>query len=191
MRKQYGAMLPNDKKLAEIIDLELYTLLGLTDPSFYTRYGIHNGLFRNAILYQGIITIVNIYTFLAHQSLREKVLPLTDSLQIYGCFAMTEMGAGSNVQNLETTATFDIKSQTFTIDSPTITSSKWWIGGAGQTSTHSVVFARLLLPTEGKPDEYTDHGVHSFFVQLRSTKDHEPMPGVALGDIGKKMGMKN
>ena len=34
----------------------------------------------------------------------------------------------------------------------------------------------------------TDHGVHPFFVQLRSLEDHSPLPGVTVGDIGPKLG---
>ncbi|KAI4997169.1 hypothetical protein ZWY2020_052511 [Hordeum vulgare] len=65
--------------------------------------------------------------------------------------------------------------------SPTLTSSKWWPGGLGKSSTHAVVYARLI--TEGK-----DYGIHGFIVQLRSLDDHSPLPGVTLGDIGGKFG---
>ena len=41
----------------------------------------------------------------------------------------------------------------------------------GHTATHAVVVARLI--TKG-----VDHGVHTFIVQLRSFKDHTPLPGV-------------
>lgn len=60
--------------------------------------------------------------------------------------------------------------QEFIINSPTDTSTKWWIGAAGQTATHSVVFARLILD-EG------DMGVHNFIVPVRDMETHEPMPG--------------
>ncbi|KAK7401198.1 hypothetical protein VNO78_12519 [Psophocarpus tetragonolobus] len=47
------------------------------------------------------------------------------SLQlIIGCYAQTELGHGSNVQGLETTAMFDPKTNEFVIHSPTLTSSK-------------------------------------------------------------------
>ncbi|PNY00794.1 peroxisomal acyl-CoA oxidase 1-like protein, partial [Trifolium pratense] len=82
---------------------------------------------------------------------------------------------------LETTATFDPKTDEFVIHSPTLTSSKWWPGGLGKVSTHAVVYARLI--TDGK-----DHGVHGFIVQLRSLDDHLPLPGITVGDIGMKFG---
>ena len=38
------------------------------------------------------------------------------------------------------------------------------------TSTHAIVMARLI--TGGK-----DYGIHAFFVQIRSLKDHSALPG--------------
>lgn len=108
-------------------------------------------------------------------------LPLAQTFQIIGCYAQTEMGHGSNVRGLETTATYDKTTQEFVLHSPTLTSTKWWPGGLGKTSTHCVTHARLLV--EGK-----DHGVATFIVQIRSTDDHAPMPGVTVGDIGPKFG---
>ncbi|KAL7123453.1 hypothetical protein ACP275_01G105700 [Erythranthe tilingii] len=110
-----------------------------------------------------------------------KWLPLAYKMQIIGCYAQTELGHGSNVQGLETTATFDADKDEFVIHSPTLTSSKWWPGGLGKVSTHAVVYARLI--TDGK-----DHGVHGFIVQLRSLEDHTPLPGITVGDIGMKFG---
>ncbi|KAG6428428.1 hypothetical protein SASPL_112679 [Salvia splendens] len=122
---------------------------------------------------------------------QSKWLPLAYKMQIIGCYAQTELGHGSNVQGLETTATFDPQTDEFVIHSPTLTSSKcyhtvevlctWWPGGLGKVSTHAVVYARLI--TDGK-----DHGVHGFIVQLRSMEDHKPLPGITVGDIGMKFG---
>lgn len=41
----------------------------------------------------------------------------------------TEMGHGTFLRGLETTATYDPKTQEFVLHSPTITSTKWWPGG--------------------------------------------------------------
>lgn len=54
----------------------------------------------------------------------KKWLPLAYKMQIIGCYAQTELGHGSNVQGLETTATFDPKTDEFIIHSPTLTSCK-------------------------------------------------------------------
>lgn len=67
---------------------------------------------------------------------------------------MTELGHGSNVAGLETTATFDHDNDEFVINTPHLGATKWWIGGAAHTATHTVCFARLII--DGK-----DHGVKS------------------------------
>ena len=78
-------------------------------------------------------------------------------------------------------ACFDRDADEFVIHSPTPTATKWWPGGLGKTATHAVVMARLFL--DGK-----DYGPHPFVMQIRDLATHKPMPGVAVGDIGPKMG---
>ena len=82
---------------------------------------------------------------------------------------------------LETTATFDAASDEFIVNTPTLTATKWWIGGAAHTATHASVFARLIVNKK-------DYGVKPFVVQLRDTNDFSLMPGVNIGDCGMKMG---
>ncbi|XAR70483.1 Acyl-CoA oxidase [Bertholletia excelsa] len=130
---------------------------------------LHWGMFIPAIKGQGT------------EEQQQKWLPLAYKMQIIGCYAQTELGHGSNVQGLETTATFDPQTDEFIIHSPTLTSSKWWPGGLGKVSTHAVVYARLII--SGR-----DYGVHGFIVQLRSLEDHLPLPGIIVGDIGTKFG---
>ncbi|GBE86858.1 Acyl-coenzyme A oxidase 3 [Sparassis crispa] len=114
------------------------------------------------------------------QKLLETYGELIANKGIIGCYLQTELGHGTNVAGLETTATYLPETQEFDIHSPTLTSSKWWIGGLGKTATHGVVQAKLILPG-GK-----DMGPHLFFIQLRSLKDHSVLPGIMLGDIGPK-----
>jgi len=142
---------------------------GLLDPGWFTRNGVHFGLFMGAISGQGT------------QEQQQEWLPQVFMLSIFGCFGMTELGHGSHVRGLETVATYIPESQEFDIHSPTLTATKWWIGGAGQTATHCSVFARLVVDGD-------DKGVHCFVVQLRDTETHAPMPGVSVGDCGAKMG---
>lgn len=112
---------------------------------------------------------------------QERLLPLCNTLQIIGTYAQTELGHGTFVRGLETTATYHAPTQQFIIHSPTQTSTKWWPGGLGKTATHAVVIARLFVG--GK-----DHGPHSFVVQLRSLETHKCLEGVQIGDIGPKFG---
>ena len=55
----------------------------------------------------------------------------------------TELGHGSNVRGLETTATWNANDKTFTLHSPYLTASKWWIGSLGRTANHAVVMATI------------------------------------------------
>eukprot|EP00055_Hartaetosiga_balthica_P003673 m.8589 g.8589 ORF g.8589 m.8589 type:complete len:659 (-) comp3192_c0_seq1:317-2293(-) len=112
---------------------------------------------------------------------QEKWLPLANTLQIIGTYAQTELGHGTFLRGLETTATFDEESDSFILHSPTLSSTKWWPGALGKTSSHCVVAAKLI--TKG-----VDYGTHMFITQLRDLETHEPLPGVTVGDIGPKFG---
>jgi len=103
--------------------------------------------------------------------------------QIIGAYAQTEMGHGTYIRGLETTATYDTNSQEFILNSPTLTSLKWWPGYLGHTATHTVLIARLIIKDK-------DYGIHQFLVQLRNLNDHKLMPGVSTGDIGPLFGFK-
>jgi len=55
---------------------------------------------------------------------REKYLQLARTGRILGAYAQTELGHGSNVRGLETTATYLPEEDLIEIDSPTLTSTK-------------------------------------------------------------------
>jgi acyl-CoA oxidase len=94
---------------------------------------------------------------------------------------MTELGHGSNVAALETTATLDTTTDEFIINTPTTTATKWFIGGAAESATHSTVFANLII--NGKK-----YGVKPFVVPVRDPETFKMYPGVDIGDCGAKMG---
>jgi len=100
---------------------------------------------------------------------------------ILGCYVQTELGHGSNVQGLETTATFDKENDQFVINSPTISSTKYWPGDCGLHANHCLLYAQLII--DGK-----SHGVQPFLVQTRDISTHQFLPGVSGGDIGPKFG---
>ncbi|KAF9962604.1 fatty-acyl coenzyme A oxidase [Mortierella alpina] len=145
--------------------------ISLIDPGFWTRFGVHYGLFFGAL--RGSATSSQFSHWVSKGALALNGM--------VGCFAMTELGHGSNVAGLETTATFDEASDQFIIHTPSVTATKWWIGGAAHTATHTVCFAQLIV--RGKR-----YGTKSFVVQLRDTRTYTLMPGINIGDIGKKMG---
>ena len=106
---------------------------------------------------------------------------MADHLNIIGCYAQTELGHGSNVAGLETTATLDTTTDEFVVHTPTIRATKFWPGSLGVMSTHAIVFARCLAGEN-------DFGVHPFIVPIRSQEDHKALPGVTVGDVGQKLG---
>ncbi|KAJ8926828.1 hypothetical protein NQ314_020678 [Rhamnusium bicolor] len=95
---------------------------------------------------------------------------------------VTELGHGTFIRGLETTATYDPKTEEFVLNSPTLTAYKWWPGGLGHSANYAVVVAQLYA--RGKC-----HGIHPFIVQLRDQETHEPLPGIKIGEIGCKLGM--
>ncbi|GAA5993880.1 hypothetical protein JCM5350_001579 [Sporobolomyces pararoseus] len=107
--------------------------------------------------------------------------------EIIGCYAQTELGHGSNVQGLETTATYQPESKTFVLQSPGLTAMKWWIGGLGRTADHAVVMAQLHTP-DGKNGALVKRGPFPFVVPLRDVKTRELLPGRTIMDIGPKAG---
>ncbi|PIO55938.1 acyl-CoA dehydrogenase, middle domain protein [Teladorsagia circumcincta] len=102
------------------------------------------------------------------------------SRQIIGTYAQTELGHGTNLRKLETTATYDAKTQEFVLHSPTRTAMKWWPGNLGKSANHAVVVACLII--DGK-----NFGPHNFIVPLRDPETHMPLKGITVGDIGPKM----
>uniref|UniRef100_A0A2A4J068 Acyl-coenzyme A oxidase n=1 Tax=Heliothis virescens TaxID=7102 RepID=A0A2A4J068_HELVI len=108
-------------------------------------------------------------------------LPRALDMQIIGTYAQTELGHGTFIRGLETTATYDPETETFVLNSPTLTSYKWWAGGLGKTVNYCIIVAQLY--TKG-----VCHGTHPFIVQLRDEDTHMPLPGITIGEVGPKMG---
>lgn len=111
-----------------------------------------------------------------------KWLELAQEGRYFGAYAQTELGHGSNVRGLETTATFDKETDEFVVHSPTLTSLKWWPTGM-YVCTHGVVFAQLIIG--GK-----NYGMHGFMVQFRDDEGRL-MPGVEVGEMGPKINADN
>jgi len=75
----------------------------------------------------------------------KKWVPLCKQYKISGCYAQTELGHGSDVGSLLTTASFDKDSDEFIIHTPCIKATKYWPGDVGNFSTHAIVFANLII----------------------------------------------
>src|SRR5690606_35259259 len=111
----------------------------------------------------------------------ERWLPDILSLKVPGAFAMTEIGHGSDVAALATTATFDADTDEFVIHTPFKAAWKEFLGNAALHGRAAVVFAQLI--TKG-----VTHGVHAFYVPIRDEQG-ELLPGIGSEDDGLKGGL--
>jgi acyl-CoA oxidase len=174
------------------------TTVALLDHSVEVELGVSLGLFGTTVRRLG------------SKEQARRWLPDVEAFKEFGCFALTgsfcapappsarwsqvrsadrrtpsplaELGHGSNVRGIETTATYDSATETFTLRTPTESAQKYWIGGAADRSTLSTVFARLIIAD-------VDHGIHAFVVRLRNAPGAPPLPGIHVEDCGAKAGL--
>lgn len=139
------------------------------DPSLQIKAGVQWGLFAGAILHLGTAE---------HHA---KWLPGAMNLEVPGAFAMTEIGHGSDVAAVATTATYDPDSEEFIIHTPFAAAWKEFLGNAALHGTAATVFAQLI--TNG-----VNHGVHCFYVPIRDANG-EFLDGIGGEDDGLKGGL--
>lgn len=143
--------------------------LVVANPSLQIKAGVQWGLFTSAILQLGT------------EEHHQKWIPAAMSLETPGAFAMTEIGHGSDVQSLATTATYDAQTEEWVIHTPIRAAWKDYLGNAALHARAATVFARLI--TQG-----VDHGVHCFYVPIRD-EHGELLPGIRSEDDGPKGGL--
>ena len=160
--KQYGGLQEGGKHIA------VFEMLGYGDLSLAIKFGVQIGLFGGAVYMLGT------------EKHHKKYVEALHKCELLGCFAMTETGHGSNVKNLETTATYDHNTKEIIINSPNYKSGKEYIGNALH-SQMAAVFAQLIVDGES-------HGVHAVLVPIRD-KDNNLLPGIKVEDCGHKMGL--
>ncbi|MDO5661976.1 MAG: acyl-CoA dehydrogenase family protein [Brachybacterium sp.] len=156
---------PNDNGA----NIAAFEELVVADPSLQIKAGVQWGLFTSAILQLG--------TAGHHEAWIEKAM----SLETPGAFAMTEIGHGSDVQSLATTATYDPETEEWIIHTPFRAAWKDYLGNAAIHAKAATVFARLI--TRG-----VDHGVHCFYVPVRDDEGNL-LPGISSEDDGEKGGL--
>mmetsp|Transcript_40089 Transcript_40089/g.159460 ORF Transcript_40089/g.159460 Transcript_40089/m.159460 type:complete len:508 (+) Transcript_40089:532-2055(+) len=132
--------------------------------------GVNYGLFGGAVYGLGT------------EEQKDYWLPKVERREIIGCYGLSELGAGSNVRGIRTTATYDPSSRSFVLHTPTDGAQKYWIGGAAESATHCSVFAYLIV--DGKR-----RGIHGFVVQIRDSIEGSPVHGVTIADCGDKWGL--
>ncbi len=146
----------------------IFETLGYHDLSLTIKFGVQFGLFGGSILWLGT------------KKHHDRYLKQTGTLELLGCFAMTETGHGSNVRGLQTTATYDPNTKEIIVHSPNHDAGKEYIGNALHSRMASV-FAQLIVNGE-------NHGVHAILVPLRDEKN-ELLPGRKVMDCGYKVGL--
>src|SRR6478672_9596359 len=105
---------------------------GHADLSLLVKAGVHWGLFGGAV--------ANLGTQRHHTAYLPRIL----SAELPGCFAMTETGHGSDVQSLQTTATYDPETDEIVVNTPSVAARKDYIGGAARDGRLAAVFAQLV-----------------------------------------------
>ncbi len=146
-----------------------FEMLAHGDLSLLVKAGVHWGLFGGAVANLGT----------AHH--HERFLPGIISLDLPGCFAMTETDHGSDVMSLRTTATFDPCTDEIVVHTPDPGARKDYIGGAARDGRMAVVFAQLHCEGKG-------HGVHAVLVPIRD-ENGSAATGVTITDCGAKAGL--
>ena len=161
--KAYGGEENNGSNIAGFEELVT------ADPSLQIKAGVQWGLFGSAVLQLGT------------KEHHDKWLPGIMSLDIPGAFAMTETGHGSDVAAIGTTATYDLATEEFVIQTPFRGAWKDYLGNAALHGIAATVFAQLI--TNG-----VNHGVHCFYVPLRD-ENGDFLPGIGGEDDGLKGGL--
>jgi acyl-CoA oxidase len=146
-----------------------FETLAYGDLSLLVKFGVQFGLWGGSVHQLGT------------ERHHERYLKAIATLELPGAFAMTELGHGSDVQHLRTTATYDPETHEFVIDTPVDEAHKEYIGNAAQHGQMATVFAQLIVAGE-------EHGVHALIVPLRDQRG-DLHDGVRIEDDGEKMGL--
>ncbi|KAF8083170.1 hypothetical protein N665_0790s0031 [Sinapis alba] len=154
---------------AELKKFALYEVCGVYDYSISAKLGVHFLLWGNA---------VKLFGTKRHH---DKWLKDTEDYLVKGCFAMTELGHGSNVKGIETVTTYDPRTEEFVINTPCESAQKYWIGGVAKHATHAIVISQLEI-------NGTNQGIHVFIAQIRD-QDGNICPNIRIADCGHKIGI--
>ena len=135
------------------------------DLSLTIKSGVQHGLFGGAI--------ANLGTAWHH----ETFLPGAITSELLGCFAMTELGHGSDVQSIETTITWLPRRPTSSrCTPPRRRPPRPTSATRREHGRMAAVFGQLIVDGE-------DHGVHCVLVPDPRRGRHD-LPGVTIGDHG-------
>ncbi|BAT90053.1 hypothetical protein VIGAN_06121800 [Vigna angularis var. angularis] len=152
----------------ELRKLALHEVIGMYDHSLAVKLVVHYFLWGGAV------------KFLGTKRHHDKWLSATENYDMKGCFALSELGHGSNVRGIETITTYDSNTGEFVVNTPCESGQKYWIGGADH-ATHTIVFSQLYI-------NGSNQGVHAFIAQIRDS-DGNICPNIRIADCGHKIGV--
>ena len=89
--------------------------LAVIDPAMGTKMTVQFNLFGGTVLKLGT------------ERHHDVLLSGIDTLEEVGCFGLTELGYGNNAVEMETTATYDSKTDELIVNTPTPLAQKYWI----------------------------------------------------------------
>ncbi|XP_046963971.1 probable peroxisomal acyl-coenzyme A oxidase 1 [Vanessa cardui] len=165
LREYTDTTIPFDEKIRANLRNSLPAAIVKDNSPFM----LHSEMFIIAIMGQGT------------EEQKEYWLRRANNMEIMGTYAQTELGHGTFLRGLETTATYDANTEEFILNSPTLTAYKWWPGGLAHTANYCVVMAQLIIKDKS-------YGIQPFMVQIRDEETHMPLPGIKVGEIGPKLG---
>src|SRR2546423_2440580 len=149
--------------------LSAFETIALVDLSLLVKVGVQYGLFGGVIRRLGT------------ERHHRRYLRAAMTMELPGCFAMTETGHGSDVQSIRTTATYDPARQEFVVHTPDDDARKDYIGNVARDGRMAAVFAQLITGGERR-------GVHVVLVPIRDERGR-PCANVRIEDCGDKGGL--
>jgi acyl-CoA dehydrogenase family member 9 len=135
--------------------------IGATDPALTVYFGAHQSIGCKGI------------TLFGTDDQKKRWLTKCASGELVAAFCLTEPGSGSDAQAMRTTALPDADGKSYTLNG-----QKIWISNAGYAGVFTV-FAKVPVQIDGA----TKQRVTAFIVNAHA-------PGVSLGKIEEKMGIK-
>ena len=137
MKRFENVIKSNILRSKQFIDDEEYSmailyLLSLWDNNVLVKVMVSNILFGDSIYKLGSEK---------HHFIFNKL----DTGKIVGCFCMTELSGGSDVQHLKTEAVYDHTTREFIINTPSLYNVKYWVGNLAETANYTLLFAKLII----------------------------------------------